>query len=166
METFCTSPDGGEPPWGTSRFPRFKVGPLLGSKNGLLMLREVCFLIGKDDVVQWSDASHSPTALPDSRARWQAIWSRRDRIVEVAHTHPLGGAKFSLEDETTMAALDAALGRRLRYAVVTPTQLLRRIPGEPAELSEQAGDHIVETEPWWTTLIRSASGLTLSVKGD
>ncbi len=78
------------------------------------MLREVCFLTGESDAVLWSDASQSPTALPDSRTRWEAIWSRRDRIVEIAHTHPLGGAKFSLEDETTMAALDVALGRRLR----------------------------------------------------
>lgn len=121
------------------------------------MLREVCFLIGESDAVLWSDASQSPTALPDSRARWDAIWSRRARIVEIVHTHPLGGAKFSLEDETTMAALDTALGRRLQYAVVTPTNMLRRIPGEDPE---QPDEHIVEAEPWWTTLIRSASGLT------
>lgn len=127
------------------------------------MLREVFFLIGGQDTVLWSDASESPTALPDSRARWEAIWSCRDRILEIVHTHPQGGAKFSAEDETTMEAIDTALGRRLRYAVVTPTQLLRRIPGER---TEQRGDHIVEAEPWWTALIRSASGLTLSVKGD
>ena len=128
-----------------------------------LMLREVCFLIGDADSVLWSDASTSPTALPDSRGRWEAIWSRRERLVEVAHTHPLGGARFSLEDETTMAALDAALGRPLRYAVVTPTQFLRRLRGEA---SEQPADIIVEAEPWWADLIRSASGLTLSEKGD
>ncbi len=130
------------------------------------MLREVCFLLGEGEAVLWSDASQSPTALPDSRARWEAIWSCRDRIVEIAHTHPLGGAQFSIEDETTMAAVDAALGRRLRYAVVTPTGLLRRIPGESAEPPEQPGDHIVEDEPWWTPLIRSASGLSFSMKGD
>ncbi len=120
------------------------------------MLREVCFLIGEGDVVLWSDASRSPTALPDSRARWQAIWTRRDRIVEIAHTHPLGGAAFSAEDETTMAALDAALGRRLRYVVVTPTAMIRRAP---APCDEQPDDAVVEAEPWWTDLIRSASGL-------
>ena len=123
------------------------------------MLREVCFLIGDQDVVLWSDASRSPIALPDSRVRWEAIWSRRDQVLEVAHTHPLGGANFSAEDETTMAALDAALGRRLRYSVVTPTQMLRRISGG---IPEQPGDLIVEAEPWWTALIRSASGLNLS----
>lgn len=120
------------------------------------MLREVCFLIGEDDVVLWSDVSQSPTALPDSRARWEAIWSLRDRLVEIAHTHPLGGAEFSPEDETTMAALDVALGRRLRYAVVTPDTMLRRTPGKG---DEQPTDLIVEAEPSWTVLIRSASGL-------
>ena len=125
------------------------------------MLREVCFLLGENDVVLWSDASQSPTALPDSRARWEAIWSRRDSLVEIAHTHPLGGAKFSLEDETTMAALDVALGLPLCYAVVTPQTMLRRTPGEG---DEQPTEFIVEAEPWWTALIRSASGLIQ--KGD
>lgn len=126
-----------------------------------MKLREVCFVIGEDDAVVWSDASESPTALPDSRARWEAIWSRRGAIVEIAHTHPLGGAKFSLEDETTMAAIDAALGRALRYVVVTPDIMLRRKPGDA---NEQPTDTLVEAEPWWTALIRSASGL--QPKGD
>lgn len=121
------------------------------------MLREVCFLIGENDAVLWSDASQSPTALPDSRARWEAIWSRREAVVEIAHTHPLGGAQFSQEDETTMAALDAALGRRLQYGVVTPTTMIRRTP---CESDEQSDDLVVEAEPWWTELIRSASGIT------
>lgn len=120
------------------------------------MLREVCFLIGENDVVLWSDASQSPTALPDSRARWEAISSRRESIVEVAHTHPLGGAAFSREDETTMVALDAALGRRLCYSIVTPSVMVRRTA---AEGDEQPGDVVVEAEPWWTALIRSASGI-------
>lgn len=117
------------------------------------MLREVCFLIGEGDVVLWSDASTSPVALPDSRERWDRIWRMRDMIVEIAHTHPLGGAAFSNEDETTMAALNSALGRRLSYSVVTPQTMIRR------EDDEQTIDHVVEAEPWWTELIRAASGL-------
>ena len=114
--------------------------------------REVCFLIGKDDEVLWSDASRSPVALPDSRERWEAIWSRRDAIVEIAHTHPLGGAKFSHEDLTTMDALDSALGRKLVYSVVTPTQMLRRVPN-----GEAFTDELVEAEPPWVARIRSES---------
>ena len=117
--------------------------------------REVCFLVGEDDAVLWSDASDSPVALPDSRARWEAIWSRRDRIVEIAHTHPLGGAAFSREDETTMAALDSALGRSLTYSVVTPDRMLRRTPGDAG----QSADALVPREPWWAALIRIASGV-------
>jgi hypothetical protein len=116
--------------------------------------REVCFLIGHDDTVLWSDASDSPVALPDTRERWEAIWSRRDAIVEIAHTHPLGGAAFSIEDETTMVALDSALGRNLTYSVVTPQKMIRRIHS-----TEAFTDSTVEAEPWWTALIRVASGV-------
>lgn len=122
------------------------------------MLREVCFLLGEHDAVLWSDASTSPVSLPDSRDRWQVIWRLREHIVEIAHTHPLGGAAFSSEDETTMAALNSALGRRLVYSVVTPTTMIRRSSNEQ-QSSEQEGDVVVEAEPWWTELIRVASGL-------
>ena len=117
--------------------------------------REVCFLIGPDETVLWSDASTSPVALPDSRERWEAIWSRREQLVEIAHTHPLGGAHFSSTDETTMAALNSALGRAPIYSVVTPTQMLRRLPDE----GEGHEDGLVDDEPWWTELIRAASGV-------
>lgn len=127
------------------------------------MRREVCFLVGENDTVLWSDASHSPTELPDSRARWDAIWTRRAHLVEIAHTHPLGGAAFSHEDETTMAALDAALGRPLRYSIITPDAMLRRIPSEH---DARPLDTLVESEPWWTALIRSASRIDLSPEGD
>lgn len=114
--------------------------------------REVLFLLDADDAILWSDASHSPIALPDSRARWEAIWRLRERIAEIAHTHPIGPAAFSREDETTMAALDAALGRPLRYSVVTPSAMIRR------DVSDESV-HTVSPEPWWTPLIRAASGL-------
>ena len=122
--------------------------------NDNTRLREVCFLIGAQDSVLWSDAGDSPVAIADSRARWQAIWQRRERVLEIAHTHPLGGLHFSSEDETTMQALDSALGKRLRYAVVTPDAMLRRDP------ERDPTDHTLDDEPWWTALIRQASGLS------
>ncbi|MBW2458668.1 MAG: hypothetical protein JRI68_29490 [Deltaproteobacteria bacterium] len=36
----------------------------------------------------------------------------------IAHSHPMGPVAFSQEDQTTMSALDSALGRRLRFSVV------------------------------------------------
>ena len=116
--------------------------------------REVCFILGEGDCILWSDASHSPVALPDSRARWETIWAQRARIVEIAHTHPTGVASFSCVDETTMVALDSALGRRLVYSVVTPQRMLRRTPGDDGPV-----ERLVDAEPWWASLIRTASGI-------
>jgi proteasome lid subunit RPN8/RPN11 len=109
-------------------------------------VREVCFLIGRGDVVVWADASDSPTALPDSRTRWEAIWHHRDELVAIAHSHPRGPAAFSAEDETTMEAIDSALGRVMRYIVVAPRVAIDR-------------NGPILPEPWWAALLRLASGM-------
>ena len=112
--------------------------------------REVCFLIGAGEAILWADASDSPAALPDSRARWEAIWSRRGDLTEIAHSHPIGPAAFSREDETTMEALDSALGRVVRFSVVAPRIMIAREGGKVVE---------VAPEPWWAPLLRLASGM-------
>jgi hypothetical protein len=114
-------------------------------------MREVCFLIGAGDQVLWSDAGSSPVALADSRARWEAIWRLRDQLTEIAHSHPLGPLAFSAEDETTMSALLAALGRPLRFSVVAPAGMSTRIDER---------DLPVEAEPPWADRLRSESGMT------
>ncbi len=114
-------------------------------------MREVFLLIGAGDVILWSDASDSALALPDSRARWEAIWSNRDRIEALVHSHPLGPRAFSAEDLSTMEALDAALGRPLRYGVLAPEGLVFR-EGQKESLSN--------ARPWWAALLRLASGMT------
>ncbi len=110
---------------------------------------EVCFLVAGDGSVLWADIG-SARALPDSRPRWQEIWARREVLAEIAHSHPHGAAAFSSEDETTMAALDSALGRRLRFSVVAPGAMIAR---------DGAGSYQVDSEPWWAALMRSASGM-------
>ena len=117
-------------------------------------MREVLLLLGEGDVVLWSDASDSPVYLPDSRARWEAIWTRRHHIVEIAHSHPVGPLAFSREDETTMDALVSGLGRRVRFSVVAPNGLLRR--GEDGTLGTVRDR---TREPWWAALLRLASGM-------
>jgi hypothetical protein len=112
--------------------------------------REVFFVIGANDTVLWSDASESPIALPDSRARWEAIWSRRSELVELCHSHPLGPEAFSAEDVSTMKALDDALGRRLRFSLVTPERYLVRTSSDGVELAEA---------PAWVAALRAASGI-------
>ncbi len=115
------------------------------------MTREVCFLIGFDGSILWADASNSPVALPDSRDRWEAIWELRHELSEIAHSHPVGPHAFSAEDTSTMAALDDALGRKLRYSVVAPATMIVRAGDETFEL---------HPEPWWAGLMRLASGMT------
>lgn len=118
------------------------------------MLREVCFLIDHDGAVLWADASRSPVALPDSRARWEAIWQLREELAEIAHSHPVGPAAFSAEDESTMQAIDSALGRGLRYSVVAPRAMVVRAGGETVRTFR------TDREPWWAGLLRLASGMT------
>lgn len=112
--------------------------------------REVCFLIDESGSVFYADVSTSPVALPDSNARWQAIWDNRDRLVEIAHSHPISSAHFSTEDETTISALKAALGKDIRYSVVSSDSMRVRI----GETEEE-----IEHEPWWADLLRSTSGM-------
>jgi hypothetical protein len=114
-------------------------------------VREVCFLIGREDSVMWADTSDSPLALPDKRERWEQIWLRRETIVEIAHSHPVGPAAFSAEDHTTMVAIDAAVGRPLRYAIVTPDAVVRTGQAHDGEIEDQ--------EPWWVALLRASSGI-------
>ncbi len=115
------------------------------------MRREVCFLIDGEGRILWSDASASPVALPDSRARWEAIWRHRAQLAEISHSHPVGPLAFSHEDETTMEALILALGARPRFSVVAPEgMLIRDREGRDARATE---------EPWWTQLLRLASGM-------
>jgi hypothetical protein len=118
------------------------------------MLREVCFLIGPGGAVLWADASGSPLALPDSRDRWEAIWRLREELVEIAHSHPVGPHAFSAEDESTMAAIDSALGRAVRYSVVAPRATIVRDGGETFRIDPP------DPEPWWACLLRLTSGMT------
>jgi hypothetical protein len=115
-----------------------------------MRLREVCLLIGRGGTVLWSDASDSPVWLPDSRARWEAIWRLRGELEEIAHSHPVGPLGFSAEDETTMAALTEALGRPVRFSVVAPDGMVLRENGRDVRVTE---------EPGWTGCLRVESGM-------
>jgi hypothetical protein len=113
--------------------------------------REACFLISHDGTVLWRDAG-SNSALPDSRARWEAIWCHRAALAEIAHSHPRGPLAFSAQDLSTMTAIDDALGRPLCYAVVTRQKVLRRT-ADGAML-------VLDREPSWAQALRAASGLS------
>jgi hypothetical protein len=115
-------------------------------------MREVCFLIGRGGAILYADASNSPAALPDSRARWEAIWHHRAELEAIVHSHPVGPAAFSSEDESTMTAVDSALGRTMRYCVVAPSVTISRVGiDEPTTK--------LDPEPWWAGVLRLASGM-------
>ena len=114
--------------------------------------REVCFIIGSQGAVLACDLSGSPVSMADTRSRWEMIWALRAEVEEIVHSHPLGPDDFSTEDLTTMVALDAALGRKLRYSVVSPACVVVRENGHRVEPSEP--------EPWWVPLLRAASGMS------
>ncbi|MFO0612025.1 MAG: hypothetical protein U0414_05535 [Polyangiaceae bacterium] len=114
--------------------------------------REVFFLIDVDGVVLHREASDSPIAIPDARSRWEIIWENRERVGEIAHSHPIGPLAFSREDETTFEALESALGRELVFSVVAPDGMIRR---------QADRDERVECEPSWAAELRLASGMSL-----
>jgi hypothetical protein len=116
-----------------------------------LSTREVCFLIGRGGAVLYSDEGSSALALPDSRARWEAIWRLRGELEEIAHSHPAGPLGFSSEDESTMQALASALGKSVRFSVVAPEGMVARVDGKHEP---------VAPEPWWAALLRLSSGMT------
>lgn len=61
-------------------------------------------------------------ALPDSRPLWDVLWENRHELGGVAHTHPWNGTPGpSSTDVTTFAAVEAGLGQRLYWPIVTFT---------------------------------------------
>jgi hypothetical protein len=66
----------------------------------------------------------SSCALPDSRPLWDVLWDNRAVLGGVAHTHPWSGeANPSGIDVTTFAAVEAGLGERLVWPIVTFTEV-------------------------------------------
>jgi proteasome lid subunit RPN8/RPN11 len=62
--------------------------------------------------------------LPDSRGLWDIFWENRDRLSGFAHSHPGAGVPWpSGTDLTTFRAVEAALGRRLQWWIVTLDQV-------------------------------------------
>ena len=59
----------------------------------------------------------------------EAIWQFRLELETIAHSHPRGPVAFSSTDRSTMSAVDMALGRAQRYAVVAPVAMIESFDG-------------------------------------
>lgn len=64
----------------------------------------------------------SSGSLPDSSELWAVLWENREILGGVAHTHPWDGEPGpSPTDLTTFAAVEAGLGERLVWPIITFT---------------------------------------------
>ena len=109
-------------------------------------MKEICFVLTGEAIVRISVGS--PTAIPDSQGRWDAIWAHRGALTEIVHTHPGGLLRFSQEDLSTMEAVEAALGKPLAWSIVTTDGFLTRFDGE---------DRNRDDAPWWLPVLRELS---------
>ena len=105
-----------------------------------VMKREVCFLIGRGGAILWADASDSPAALPDSRARWEAIWEHRDELEVIAHSHPIGPTRVLRRGRID----DGGARRRAR-----PHDALLRRRARASRSDVRTAATTVSPEPWW-----------------
>ena len=127
-------------------------------------MREVGVVIVQGCPEHWHDPpGSSSVSIPDDRGLWEVIWDLRDRIDGVAHTHPgTGFPSPSLEDLTTFMAVEAGLGRRLLWWIVSSghASLCTWSPATSEERGELGYDvHFLHSdeEPWWAEELRERS---------
>jgi hypothetical protein len=74
----------------------------------------------KGECLHWHlPQGRSVAYLPDSRLLWWVFWDLRHRLSGFAHSHPSGVYYPSHEDLTTFAAVEAGLGMRLDWWIVS-----------------------------------------------
>jgi hypothetical protein len=102
--------------------------------------------------------------LPDSRALWDVIWEHREHVAGFAHTHPgTGFPSPSAEDLTTFLAIEAALGRRLDWWILSEDAVVciqRSLTGSGSDYhpySTIQWSHL-STRPFWAIRLRELSG--------
>jgi hypothetical protein len=96
----------------------------------------------------------SSVELPDSKDLWEIIWSMRDRLLGFAHTHPgRGRPSPSDTDLTTFAAIEAGLGIRLSWWIITDKAIELR--WDPKTKSYVDQGPVVVTQ--WMSVLREAS---------
>jgi hypothetical protein len=124
-------------------------------------MQEAGVVIGRSgQVLHWHlPESRTITYLPDSRTLWDVLWENRRLLVGFAHTHPGTGIPApSYEDVTTFAAIEAALGRRLVWWIVSDNRIvtcLHRESGKRLDYEVQNFGRV----PEWVYVLRRESGM-------
>jgi len=109
-------------------------------------MKEICFILVDEKILRAYFGSQ--TKIPDLPERWETIWKHRGEITEIAHTHPGDFLDFSMEDLTTMEAVEAGTGKHFAWSIITPRGFLTRVEGRDVRR---------EDSPWWLSLIRKVS---------
>ena len=123
-------------------------------------MMEAGVLVGlNEDELFWHlPKGRTSGSLPDNRDLWDIIWSNRLIVQGFAHSHPGSGRPGpSQEDLSTFAAVESALGRRLKWWITssdTMVSLRRRHVGPGYSLSLMSR----EEEPPWAARLREESG--------
>lgn len=96
----------------------------------------------------------SAGALPDSRPLWDVLWERRAEVVGFAHSHPGSGWPGpSWTDLTTFAAIEAGLGRRLRWWITSADRVVE-VAWKGPDKHDYAVEERDDSFPWLGELHR------------
>lgn len=123
-----------------------------------------CVISNSGDVIYW----HSPpwrnfASLPESRDLWEVLWTHRDELWGFAHSHPGNGNAYpSWTDITTFDGVELALGKRLKWPILTKNGaclVTYRGPGKYDYMVEQLDDQEVKDLNWssWVENLRTLS---------
>lgn len=92
--------------------------------------------------------------LPDSRDLWDVLWENRGRLGGFAHSHPGSGFPSpSHTDVTTFAAIEAALGKKIDWWVVTKDRVGLVVVIPP----DAHGVKVLREDPPWLGELRRLS---------
>lgn len=119
---------------------------------------EVAVLIDSRQKPLWwhLDPGREWDKIPDSASLWDNIWSCREDILGIAHTHPGSGHypfPSSDPDLTTFEAVEAGLGRRLIWWIVNETHMSSVVWRD--DMHEYVTIHLHQSfEPKWVLELR------------
>jgi hypothetical protein len=102
-------------------------------------------------------------SLPDDRSLWDFIWENRDDVSGIAHSHPGSGTPSpSNTDITTFAAIEAALGKRLDWWIISSDSvvLVTTLPPRMSRASTAYKSIEVRMRPSWFYRLLALSGIT------
>ena len=87
---------------------------------------EAAFVFDKNgEAIHWHlIKGRTEVKIPDSEELWNILWSNKEEVMGVAHSHPWpGNSSPSLTDITTFSAIERGLGKRLIWPIATLTDI-------------------------------------------